>query len=450
MTDGLRQVLRLSQVLSLTLAVVAPAASVFTFVPILVARSGTGAIHSLLIAAIISLPVALVYAELSSAYPSAGGEYVIIRHILGRRFGFLFLGLAVVTTIFVVALFALSAATYIIPNASLMQLYIVSFTVIFVISIIGTINIKRNSILVAVVLSIEGLILSFITAIGFIQASKQSLTNVVVSPATLNENGTLGSTTVTSIILTSAISLSVYAGFGSGVYFSEETFTARRILPKIVLLTLGIAALSEILPVVALLSAMADIHAFLQEKNVFFGFLVAKLGTEANEFFNLGVALAIVNADLAILLMGARLMFCTGRDRVWHTIVNDALSRIHPKFQSPWIATCICGSLAVVALIIGLDRLVTITSTSLVATYAAMCVCALATRHRSLRKALDYQMPWYPVPPILGLLALLYILYVNWMLDTNSVVATLLIFAASGCYYHAVGLDESWYRFRRP
>jgi amino acid transporter len=307
MTDGLRQVLRLSQVLSLTLAVVAPAASVFTFVPILVGRSGTGAIHSLLIAAIISLPVALVYAELSSAHPSAGGEYVIIRHILGRRFGFLFLGLGVVTTIFVVALFALSAATYIIPNASLIQLYIVFSTVIFVISIIGAINIKRDSILVAVVLSIEALILSFITSIGFIHASKQSITNVVVSPATLNENGTLVPATVTSIILTSAISLSVYAGFGSGVYFSEETFTARRILPKIVLLTLGIAALSEILPVVALLSAMADIHAFLQ-KNVFFGFLVAKLGTEANEFFNLGVALAIVNADLAILLMGARLM----------------------------------------------------------------------------------------------------------------------------------------------
>ncbi|TGS49536.1 APC family permease, partial [bacterium M00.F.Ca.ET.179.01.1.1] len=72
-------------------------------------------------AAVIGLFMAFVYAELSSAYPMAGGEYSMIGRTLGRFWGFVTLVLVFVSIVLIVAVIALGVGTYlgvIIPNLS--------------------------------------------------------------------------------------------------------------------------------------------------------------------------------------------------------------------------------------------------------------------------------------------------------------------------------------------
>ena len=61
--------------IAITLSAVTPASSVFIIVPFIIITAGTGAILSMLAAAVIGVLMAFCWAELSAAYPIAGGDY---------------------------------------------------------------------------------------------------------------------------------------------------------------------------------------------------------------------------------------------------------------------------------------------------------------------------------------------------------------------------------------
>ena len=82
-------------VLFLTLSVTTPASSVFVIVPGMLQVAGTGAVWAMLISSVICVCTAVIYAELSSAWPVAGGEYVMVDQTIGPLAGFVMLGLYV-------------------------------------------------------------------------------------------------------------------------------------------------------------------------------------------------------------------------------------------------------------------------------------------------------------------------------------------------------------------
>ena len=69
----LQRSMRITGTLLLTLSSVTPASSVFVFVPTVIQEAGSGAFLSMIAAALLSFPIAFVYAELASAFPIAGG-----------------------------------------------------------------------------------------------------------------------------------------------------------------------------------------------------------------------------------------------------------------------------------------------------------------------------------------------------------------------------------------
>src|SRR5271168_3026418 len=93
---ALKRSMRVVGALLLTLSAITPASSVFVIVPLVFAQAGTGAFVSMAITALLSLPVAYVYAELSSAFPIAGGEYSMVGKTLGPGAGFATLALTAV------------------------------------------------------------------------------------------------------------------------------------------------------------------------------------------------------------------------------------------------------------------------------------------------------------------------------------------------------------------
>jgi len=87
-------------VLFLTLSVTTPASSVFIIIPGLLQIAGTGAVWAMVLAGIVCVATAFVYAELSSAWPVAGGEYVAVTRTLGPLAGFVMLGVNVFNNLF--------------------------------------------------------------------------------------------------------------------------------------------------------------------------------------------------------------------------------------------------------------------------------------------------------------------------------------------------------------
>ena len=113
--------MRMLGVLFLTLSAATPASSIFVIVPDVVSQAGTGALISMLLAAAIALGVGQVYAELSSAFPLAGGEYAIVGRVMGPLAGFVVLALNLANSLLATAVLALGVSDYlgaVIPGLS--------------------------------------------------------------------------------------------------------------------------------------------------------------------------------------------------------------------------------------------------------------------------------------------------------------------------------------------
>jgi amino acid transporter len=436
----------------ITVSVITPASSIFIIAPGVVQQAGTGAFLAFAIAAIVCVCTALVYAELSSAYPLAGGEYAIIGRVLGPFPGFIALGLNFITLVLIVSVIALGIGNYtemIFGNAPKQWVAVGS---VIVTTLLAILNIRTNAIITGVFLAIEIIALIVLAWLGFDHVSRP-LADIVFHPVALNGDH-LGPASMGMIGLATSVAIFAYNGYGSAVYFGEETHDAPKHVAQAILWSLVVGVIAEWIPITAVLLGAPDLQALFSSSNMLSDFIGTRGGATLNTIISLGIALAILNANIASILLVARLLFSSGRDHVWSRAINHALSRVHPRFHSPWIATLACGVLASFACFIDMNLLLVITGTSLVVIYASLCVAALAGRRKGLTaKKKLYRMPLYPLPPIAALVMLGYVIYANYLdeaIGRPSLIATAGMMLISAGYYWLVLRRKGKWELRGP
>ncbi len=422
--------------LLLTLSAVTPAASVYVIVPGVIQQAGTGAFISLAAAAVVALAMAFVYAELASAFPIAGGEYAMIGRTLGPAAGFVFMGMNAAGSTLAPAVLSLGAAEYlsaIWPDAPARPIAIV---MIAGATVFGILNIRLNAWVTGLFLAVEVGALIVLASLGFAHIHRP-LTDLILHPVMLAPSG-LKAPPSTMIGLATAVSIFAYNGFGAAVYFAEETRDAPRRVPRAILLALALTVGFEFIPVTAVLLGAPDMRALLAARNPFSAFVNEVGGAGLGRLISLGVALAIANAVLAIVLTMARFYYSSGRDRAWPRPVNAALTSVHERFQSPWVATLVAGGAGAAACFIPFHLLLVMNGTGVVAIYALLCLAVIAGRRTGATAHGAWRMPLYPVAPILGLATLVYVLYANWLdpdVGRPSLVATMATIVLAAIYY---------------
>lgn len=140
-------------VVMITASGVTPASSIFVIAPLAIASAGSGAFISFLIAAFIAATIALCYAELGAAHPSAGGEYSIIKRLFGTLCGLQTYLFILSAALFVPAVLATGAVPYL--NTALGTQFDASTAGMITILIGGAcaiFNIKANALLTGTLL----------------------------------------------------------------------------------------------------------------------------------------------------------------------------------------------------------------------------------------------------------------------------------------------------------
>lgn len=428
--------MRVLGTLLLTLSSVTPASSVFVIVPGVIQQAGTGALLSMLAAALLCIPVAFVYAELSSAFPIAGGEYCMLGRTWGPAWGFGMLGLILVGNMLTPAVLALGAGVYVAAVLPGVGATTVAIAIIVTTTLLAVLHIRTNAWVTGVFLLLEILALIVLAALGFFHAER-SLGDIAIHPVVWT-GGALQHTPVALIGLATAVSVFAYYGFSSAIYFTEEMHEAPNLIGRTILWATIITVLTELVPVAAVLVGAPNLKSLLASQNPFSDFVLARGGPVLNLAISLSIALAIVNAVLATVLQNARFFFSTGRDAAWHPYVNDFFTRTHARFHSPWIATLAAGGASLVMCFLGLNLLLVLTGTGIVLTYAGMCLATLAGRRTGTTDHAAFRMKFFPALPVIGFVALLYILYTSW-LDPNvgrlSLFANIAVIALSLLYY---------------
>lgn len=450
-SNALTRCLGVAGALFLTLSSITPASSVFAIVPGVIAQAGTGAFLSMAAAALLSVPITYVYAELASAFPIAGGEYCMVGRTLGKGAGFATLGMTIFSSVLSPAALALGAGTYIDVVIPGLNGTLVAVGIIVTTTILAILRVRTNAWITGTFLLLELIALAVLTALGLWNI-KRSVFEIAMHPVWLR-GGALQATPLTMIGLATVIAIFAYDGSGSVIYFAEEMQDARNRIARAIFLALGITVLTELLPVTAVLLGAPDLKSLIGTGNPFNEFVNSVGGHTLNLLVSTGVALAIVNAVLATILQNARFFYCTGRDTVWQPLINGALNTTHPRFNSPWIATLISGAGSVFACFLGLNVILVLTGTGIAIVYVAICFAAISGRRSGTSDHAAYRMPLYPLPPIVALIALGYIFYTSALdpiIGQPGILASAAVISLSLAYYWLVLRKGGRWILREP
>jgi amino acid transporter len=195
---------------------------------------------------------------------------------------------------------------------------------------------------------------------------------------------------------------------------------------------------SEFAPIAAAMVGVGDLKGMLAADKPLPAFLLASGGELTSKAVSLGVAFAIVNAMIAIGLINARQLYCSGRDGAWPGPVNRWMAAVHPRWNSPWIATLVMGAATAGCCLLPLGLLIMLTGTGLVVVYAGVAVATIAGRANRTTDVGHYRMPLYPLWPTLSLIMLAGVAFAD-IIDPDvgrpSLIANVAVMALSAAYY---------------
>lgn len=422
--------------LLITVSAITPAASVFIIGQEVIRQAGTGAVLCFALAAVLGLATAFVYAELSSAFPLTGGEYSMIGRTLGPAWGFMALGLNIFGGGLGQAVTALGLANYLGVALPGLPALPVALAVTLATTLVTILNIRLNAKITGAFLVVELGALAAMTVIGFAHPHR-SLAEATLHPMTATGAG-LVATPWAVIGLATAGAIYAYNGYGGACYFGEEMYEARTKVAWVVFASFAIGLVAEFGPICAAMVGIGDLQTVLGSDQPLPAFLQASGGALTAKAVSLGVATAIINAMIAIGLINARQLYCSGRDGVWPGPVNRWMAAVHPRFHSPWIATLVMGALTAACCLLPLDFLVMTTGAGLVVIYAGICVAVISGRRNGTTAVAHYRMPLYPLWPFVSLIALAGVVVAD-LLDPEvgrpSLIANGAVMAVSAAYY---------------
>jgi amino acid transporter len=438
--------------LMITLSGLSPTIGVFVVGSDVIHQAGSGAVLCFLAAALLGVAMAAVYGELVSAFPETGGEYTIIGRTLGPTLGFSALGLNLANFTIAQALSGLGIVTYlrgVFPNASPAP---VAVALIVAVSAIAVLRVRLNALVTGAFLGLEVASLVLLTALGLLHPHRAVLVSVM-HPLTLGQGGHL--VTASLAIMGTAAAGAIYAfdGFGGVVALGEELHDAPRRVAPVIFWALGLAAMLELAPVLAVILGAPDLKVLIAAEAPLPAFIETVGGPWLGTIMSLAVALAIFNAMIALALMAGRQLFSTGRDQVWPESVNAALTQLHSRFNSPWIATLVMGGVSILWCLAPLSLLVTIIASITIATYAGLCVSVIVGRRTGSTRHTACRMPLFPAAPILALIALAGVAWASFgdaEVGRPGLIITLVIVACSGLGYRFLLAPKGTWAFRGP
>ncbi|HEX9030892.1 MAG TPA: APC family permease [Streptosporangiaceae bacterium] len=441
-SDGTRYTQELSRSLTLrgnvliTLSSVTPASSVFIIIPAVLAAVGGASFVAFVAAAIVGIFMAFCYGELSSAFPIAGGEYSFAARVLGKGTGFALFLMNTLSLILIIGVIALGTGQYLSAAVSGTNSKWVGVAVIVACAVVAVLNIRTNAWVTGTFLVLEMAALVVLTFLGFVHVSRPVTTLFHAQSA--GSGGTLVSVGLGLVAAQTATAIFSYNGYGAAVYFSEETRNAARHIARAIMWSLAITVAAELIPMTAVILGAPSLSRLIASPAPMEYFVTARGGSVVNTIVSLGIALAIINATVAITLQAGRTLYSSARDRAYPDALSKSLGYVHPKLQTPVTATLVVGiAAAVVAAIVPIGSLITATGATLVALYLIVALSAIVGRRNGTTAHARYKMPAWPLAPVIVILTLGYVTYQLWQGNPWQVIIAAGALAVGYGYYYA-------------
>jgi len=421
----------------LTLSSISPAASVFILGGAALAAYGTGALWGFLVGGVVSLLVALCYAELGSRHPIAGGDYALVSRTLGPATGVAVFFLGLVGLPLAQAIFALGVADYLGVAISGANPLITALVITLISTVVACFNIRTNAWLTGTFLFVEMASLALLTALGVLHIERP-VTEILQPQALDAGTGALAPIGIAGLVLAVTQGALAQYGYGGAVYFAEETRNPRRSVARAVLWSAVITVAVEVIPLVSVVLGAGSLKDLFGSDLPVQEFLEQRAGHALTVFVLLSMALAILNANIALALQAGRLLFAAARDQAMPAVLAKWLARVSGSVHMPRVSTVVMGVLSGLCCFIPMTVLVNATGSTVIIGFAFIALAAIVVRRQRSAGLTDlFRMPMWPVPAALALALIIGVIVIG-VLDPEqwlSLGIAIGIVAAGYLYY---------------
>jgi APA family basic amino acid/polyamine antiporter len=394
---------------------------------------------------IVAMCGALTLAEVAAAFPDTGGIFVFIRKSWGRLPAFLF-GWAELAIIRAAAVGAIATtfAEYLLrvlgfdPGVAPYDSWVhyVAAVAIALIAALNYVGVRWGSLIqnVTTIAKYFGLLFIVIAAI-VIGIPKTGGHFTPLMP--------LGSFSIAPFGLALVSVLWAYDGWADLAFISGEVKDPERNLPRALILgTLAVIAI-YLLANVAYMGVM-PVGEIRHSKLVAADVALRLIGPAGVTFIALTVMLSTLGTLNGSILTNPRVFFAMAADGLLFRKIAD----VHPRFKTPYVAIALTAVLGIIFVLLRtFEQLADSFVTAILPFYALGVASIFVFRRRSAAEySPPFRAPFYPIAPILFVLATLYLL-VNALIDPSSRWPTLAIFgvilAGIPVYYATVGRTAS-------
>jgi amino acid transporter len=418
--------------LALVLSDITPTASLLIIGTVVVAGAGTGSIAAYIIGCFLAINVALCMGELGSMFPVAGGLFSIVTRVLGKPIGFLAMLDYQGQAVFLPASVAVGIGVYISVLVGGIPSNLAAAIVMILVTGVALFAIRFNAVLTGFFLALELLVVLALAISGLVHL--QQPLSIATSPVMADGKGGLMATPLNLVIAAIAVAMFSVNGYDSAINFSEETAGEARQVGRAVVLAAAIGIALQLGTFLLVVFGVPDIKAFVNSTTPLLDAARSSFGDTFYKIVAIGAIIAILNACLAITLQFARIVWAAGRDRAWPSVISEWIGKVEPTRGAPWVATLIVGALAtILSYQGGLIAVVTFTAVLLIVLYGLICISALVSRFTQRNLPRPWKMPFWPAPPIIGLVGVAIALSQQKINDLLLVAG---IFAAGLVYYY--------------
>lgn len=425
-----------------------PVVGIYSLFAYALATGGGAAFWAIPIVVAGQLMVVLVFGEVASQYPLAGGIYQWARRLNGRGFGWFTAWIYTWALLVTVAAVAYGAGPYVAalfganPTTGFtIGMAIVMIAIASLINLFGA-QLLRKAATIGLVAEIVGALVVGLYLLFFHHRQPVS--------AIFHHQGAGGSAYTGAFLAAALMAIWIFYGFEACGDVAEEVKDPSRRVPRAMLMTLGVGAAVSALLTLGLIMAVPDIGAVVSGKDAdpVTTVLNASFGTVAAKLVLVVIVLAFLSCTLAIQAASVRLLFSQGRDGVLPG--SRQLARIHPRFHMSPAAVAVAlvvPAAIVLASWISTDALAKIISFATVGIYIGFQLvvgAALLARIRGWRPAGKFSIGAWGLP--VNVIALAYgigaIVNLMWprtpgtpWYDNYIVLVSVLVVAGIGAVY---------------
>ncbi len=364
-------------------------AGIYVLIGSATAEAGPAVWLSFVLAGVLSSLTALSYAELASMFPRSSAEYEYTRQVAPPWVAFLVGWMMIAGMLVAAAAIALGFASYATQLVPLPHRP-AAMALLAIETLIAVAGIGRST-AVTVALSlvqVGGLI--FVILIGIPHLGQVDL----LAGATLD--GVLGA---------SALVFFAFIGFDEVITLSEETRDPTRVVPRALLMALGLSTALYVAVAVASVSVIGA-DALGASSRPLADVMAHSLGSTASDVVAVVAVLSTFNTSLLALTAGSRLLYGMASAGA----MPRPLTFVHPRTRAPVVAVVTSAVIASAFVLVGdLTLVASVTDFAIYVVFVAVNLAVVVLRQRRPTTPRPFRSPgaigWVPVFPLLGLVA---------------------------------------------